>query len=86
MVRSWPAKANVRRLPISQFRAVSTITVNGSPISRPGWGRPSEAAAADVKFRASVMFRFHSSNGHRSAMASWYLDQGYPGSRSWPAW
>jgi len=86
MVRSWPATANVRRLPISQFLAVSTITVNGSPTSRPGWGRPSEAAAADVKDRTSVRFRFHSSNGHHSAMTSWYLDQGYPGSRSCPAW
>jgi hypothetical protein len=81
MVRSWPAKANVRRLPISQFRAVSTITVNGSPTSRPGWGRPSEAAAADVKDRTSARLRFHSSNGQRSAMIP-----GYPGSRSWPAW
>jgi hypothetical protein len=71
---------NVRFLPISQFRAVSTIAVNGSPATNPA-GRPSEAAAADVKDRTSARFRFHSSNGQRSAMTS-----GYPGSRSCPAW
>ena len=75
MVSSCPENRIVRRFPTSQARAASTIAPNGSPGRKPGWGRPSDWAAAEDMFRTSVQFRFSSSaqdrsNGHQSAMAT----------------
>ncbi len=74
-VRSCPENRNVRFFPVSQARAASTSTANGSPGRVPGWGRPIEAAAAEDLEMISVQVRFQSSahersKGHHSAMAT----------------
>jgi hypothetical protein len=74
-VRSCPENRNVRFFPVSQARAASTSTANGSPGRVLGCGRPIDAAAAEDMETISVQVRFHSSlrersKRHHSAMAT----------------